>query len=854
MIDSVALNRGAEPLPPHNSDAEESVIGSLLIDPEAMEAVADILTADVFYHPRNRDVYAAMERLHSRHQPTDFVMVCDELERSGNFEGIGGVGYLSRILTSVPTSLHVVYYAEVVARTAKQRGLIAAGQRIRMLGYQDTDDWDAMLAQADQVLRAVTGQVAVKGLTHVRPAADAYLESIGTVQDDGRKGVVSSGFIMLDRLLGGLFGGDLLLLAARPSVGKSAAALGIAAHVGIALQMGVVLFSLEMSRLQVAGRLLAALANLDVARLREGKVSGDDYERIADALDQLTDATLWIDDSSSLSLRELEIRARRLHAEHPLALVIVDYLQLVHATGENRVQQVSAISRGLKALAGELGCPVLALSQLSRAIESRPDHKPLLSDLRECLTADATVIDAQTGDLIAIGDLQRGTTILGVQQSSQRVVPAMVADVWPVGERDVWRLTTRTGAEIRATNNHPLLTPTGWKALEEIKVGDVVATARRVPSNAGFTDERLRLLGYMAGNGTCMDLRGVGCCTPDDDVAADIRYIIGRHWPEITIREKPQRHESPFHDLSFARLYENGYGKPHGNPIRNWLEDIGVAGSRDREKTVPACVFTAGKSGAREFLKGYLATDGCVTRKEQRGAVRFDTTSHQLALQVRLLLLRLGVVAIIGRPAMNSKSTQPMYRITVAQSPENLRRLADELSLTPGKKGRLLRQLATELPTDERPGYSIFALPTEVSMLAATHGGWRHQGKTMSRAAARSMADLTGDSQLRAWADSDLLWETVRSIEPDGHEMTYDLRVPATGCFLANGVVVHNSGSLEQDADVVIFLSRDDAYDKDSERKGIVDVIVAKARNGPTGAGELIFVSKSAKFADLERR
>jgi replicative DNA helicase len=395
--DAPTLNRGAEVLPPHSTDAEESVLGSLLIDPAAMLAVADQLHAEDFYHAKSRTLFAAFERLHTRQVEIDFTTVMDELERTHELDDLGGVSYLSGLLGTVPTSIHVEHYAAIVARTAVLRRLIQAGTEITKLGYADTDDLDRTLSEADRLLGKVTRQRGAANWLSITDASLAFLESIqvGEAGDEGvSSAAVPTGFQDLDRLLGGFHAGDLVILAARPGFGKSSLALGIADTVARHQQRSVGLFTLEMSGLQIAGRLLSALADVDVARLREGRVGAAELRRISEAHDRLAEMPLWIDDSSSLSLRELEIRARRLHAEHPLSLLVVDYLQLVHSSGENRVQAIGAISRALKGLAGELGCPVLALSQLSRSVEHRSPHIPQLSDLRESgdLEQDADLV------------------------------------------------------------------------------------------------------------------------------------------------------------------------------------------------------------------------------------------------------------------------------------------------------------------------------------------------------------------------------------------------------------------------------------------------------------------------------
>lgn len=385
-IEPLALERGFEPLPPHNTEAEESVLGSLLIDPEAVEAVVAFLHPEDFYHPRNRAIFAAMVRLFERRQPTDFVMACDELERSGELESVGGVGYLSRILTVVPTSVHVEYYGHVVERTAVMRRLISAAGRIAAIGYEDHAEIASALERAEQELFRVTQVRVARDFQHIRDVLAEYLEQIqpAGVEEQAVRAGIPSGFIDLDRILGGLQRSDLVILAARPSLGKTALALNIARNTGVRFNLRTAIFSVEMSRYQLAQRFLATESGVDSTRIREGRLSETEVRRLSEAFDVLGAAPIYVDDTPSIGITELRGKARRLHSEEPLDLVIVDYIQLVGGSSrENRVQEMSEVSRSLKTLARELHVPVLALSQLSRAVESRSPHIPMLSDLRD---------------------------------------------------------------------------------------------------------------------------------------------------------------------------------------------------------------------------------------------------------------------------------------------------------------------------------------------------------------------------------------------------------------------------------------------------------------------------------------
>lgn len=384
-VEPLAVDRSFEPLPPHNSEAEESVLGSLLIDPEAVEVVVPFLRPEDFYHPRNRDIYAATLRLFERRQPTDFVMVCDELERAGDLDRVGGVAYLSRILTVVPTAIHVEHYARVVERTAVMRRLIASAGRIAAIAYEDHADVPSALERAESELFSVTQYRVTRDFVLLRDLLAEYLEDIqlGVGAEPVRPGI-PTGFIDLDRILGGFQRSDLVILAARPSLGKTALALNIARNAGVRFNFTTAMFSVEMSRSQVAQRFLSTESGVDSTRIREGRLSETEIRKLSEALEVLSGAPIYIDDTPAIGITELRAKARHLHAEHPLDLLIVDYLQLVGgSTHENRVQEMSEVSRSLKGLARELSIPVLALSQLSRAVEGRSPHIPMLSDLRD---------------------------------------------------------------------------------------------------------------------------------------------------------------------------------------------------------------------------------------------------------------------------------------------------------------------------------------------------------------------------------------------------------------------------------------------------------------------------------------
>jgi replicative DNA helicase len=396
-IDDLVREAAPGPLPPSNPDAEESVLGAALIDREAVGKVAAFLRPEDFYRERNGNIYAAMLALYDRREPVDYMTLSDELGRRGQLEAVGGIFYLGRLLEIVPTSLHVEEYGRIVERTALMRRLISAGGKIAALGYSDAYDVDTTLEKAEQLLLQISSKRSTRDFESLGDVLRAYLEQLEQLQSGDRTLYgVPSGFVDLDKLLGGLQRSDLIILAARPAMGKTSLALNIAANAAIKYRATVGMFSLEMSNGQLAARLLSTETGIDSTRLRGGRLNEQESRRLAHSLGVLSEASIYVDDTPGLSIMELRSKARRLQADAGCDLIIIDYLQLVEGSRnrDNRVQEISEISRSLKGLARELHIPVLALSQLSRAVESRSPHIPMLSDLRESgsIEQDADVV------------------------------------------------------------------------------------------------------------------------------------------------------------------------------------------------------------------------------------------------------------------------------------------------------------------------------------------------------------------------------------------------------------------------------------------------------------------------------
>jgi replicative DNA helicase len=390
-----------ERTPPHNLEAEMSVLGSCLIDPDAIIKIADKLKPEDFYKEAHGKIYAAMLELYERREPIDVLAVTNKLKEQNTLEEVGGAATVTSLAAAVPTAGHVMHYAQIVQRKATLRRLISVAAEITTLGFEEDADVEETLDKAEQKLFSISQKYLRPQFAPIKKVLEETFARIDELhRGEGSLRGIPTGFRDLDNYLAGLQRSDLIILASRPSLGKTTLALDIARHVAVEEKVPVGIFSLEMSKEQLVDRLLCAQARVDLWRMRTGKLSAegenDDFSRIGVAMGVLSEAPIYIDDSATNNVMEMRTLARRLQAEHGVGLIIIDYLQLMAGSRawEGRVQEVSEISRALKNLARELNIPVLALSQLSRAVESRSPQIPRLADLRESgsIEQDADVV------------------------------------------------------------------------------------------------------------------------------------------------------------------------------------------------------------------------------------------------------------------------------------------------------------------------------------------------------------------------------------------------------------------------------------------------------------------------------
>ena len=575
MAQELNFSAFSNSLPPQNVEAEESILGGILLDPEAIGRVADLLRPEAFYINAHKDIYKAALALHNQGKPTDLMSVTTWLYDRELLEKVGGQSKLAQLVDRTVSAVNIDRYAVLVMDKYLRRQLIQAGNEIVQLGYETSIELETVLDQAEQKIFSLTQKRPQQGLTPISETLVQTFQEIETRNQDLAIPGLPSNFYDLDAMTGGFQRSDLIIVAGRPSMGKTSFALGIARN--IAEKLPVAIFSLEMSKEQLAQRLLASEAGIESNYLRTGRISQNQWEPLSHALGTLSELPIYIDDTANQTVMQMRSQVRRLQAEQggKLGLVLIDYLQLMEGSGsENRVQELSRITRSLKGLARELSVPVIALSQLSRSVEARTNKRPMMSDLREsgCLSGDSLVTLADSGVQVPIRDLvgKSGFTVWALNEATMKLERAVVSNAFSTGVKPIFRLKTCLGRTIRATGNHKFLTIHGWRRLDELAEGSDIALPRCLPSLSveWMSNAELALFGHLIGDG-CTLPRHVMYRTREEDLAHTVAsrgvevfvksneiYPLANsdiYWDEVVSIEAEG--ETEVYDLTVPRLH-----------------------------------------------------------------------------------------------------------------------------------------------------------------------------------------------------------------------------------------------------------------------------------------------------------
>lgn len=895
MLGKASTNIGLGKLPPQATDLEEAVLGALMLEKDALTTVIEILKPENFYKESHQLVYEAILQLFDNSEPVDLLTVTNQLRKNGNIEKVGGTYFISGLTQRVNSAANIEFHARIIAEQAIKRELIQIASEIETEAYEDTTDTFVLLDKMEQRIFGVSESNIRKNYADMRSIMREAISDLESkkLRKDGLTGV-PTGFSALDRITSGWQKSDLVIIAARPAMGKTAFVLSALRNAAVDFGHSVAIFSLEMSAVQLVNRLISAEAQLDSEKIKKGNLADYEWEQLYHKTTSLTEASIFIDDTPALSIREMRSKCRRLKAQHNIELIIIDYLQLMsgdstkNASG-NREQEIASISRAMKNLAKELEVPVIALSQLSRAVESRGgDKRPQLSDLREsgCLTGDTLIYNTQTGESIPIAALVQSKQEANCNEKVEcrprdtfenfkvsavdeqlKLSSYGISNAFYSGKKETFEITTRTGRKIKASANHPFLKLQGWTRLDQLLVGDKIAVPRKLgatqPANPLSFNE-LILLAHLLGDGCILPRQSYHYTSADWNNIA----IVQKAAKELFgIEGKTVRQKNWWH-YYLTSPYRLTHGKKH--PITLWYEQLGISRVRSYEKQIPASVFQCDEDKVALFLMHLWATDGNISYKSQRSSIYYASSSATLASQVQHLLLRLGIQSSCKESA--SKKYRTMYHVQIYGSNEQLVFLRKIGCY--GERGKIIPEMICALEEFKtNPNYDV--IPKEAWKQSITmykeisNMSWRQFAQAMnmqycgstlfksgiSRQRMQQIYQILPFARLKNLAESDVLWDEIIAIRPLGVQDVYDITVDDVHNFVANDIITHNS--IEQDADMVMFLYRPEYYGFNEDEngqsvQGTGEVIISKHRNGALDTVRLKFIGKYTKFTNLD--
>lgn len=854
-------------LPPQNLEAEQAVLGSVMIDNDAINRVVEFAEPEDFYRESHRKIFKAMLELSEKSEPIDLVTLTDHLKGKGELDAAGGTTYLSLLVDSIPTAANVAHYSKIVRQKSILRRLIHGATEIVSMGYQDQVDVDQFLDQSEKVIFDIAQKRIKQSFYLMKDIVKVSFRQIEMLSEKQELVTgVPTGFTDLDRMTAGFQSSDLIIAAGRPSMGKTAFALSLVANASLRHKVPCAIFSLEMSKEQLVQRLLCMEARIDSSKLRGGFLTESDWPRLTRAAGELSEAPIYVDDTPAINILEMRAKARRLQKEHGLGLIVVDYLQLMRGlggSGDSREREISEISRSLKALAKELQVPIIALSQLNRAVENRKPPIPIMADLRECVVGD-TLVSLADGCRVPIRELVGKTPEVWSMTENKKIVSMPSECVWSVGKKSVFEINFASGRRLVATAKHRLYGVSGWVRVDDLKTGDRLAIVRKIPEpheTLSWPEPWLVLLGHLVGDGSYLSGQPLRYTTASEENSQAVTQAS----ESLGSTVKRYKGRGQWHQL----LISNNGNRWHPQGVRKWLRDLGIFGQRSHEKRLPTDVFRLNDKQIAILLCHLWATDGSIFVRQPgaKGAPRiyFSTCSEGLAKDVSVLLLRLGIVARLRK--VLHQTARPVYTVDVSGTASMKLFLSAVSAFGPRvsqaqKLSTLIENISENTNVDTLPQESFEMVKEEMknqgisqrrmaSLRGTSYGGASHFSFAPSRELFSEYADILQNERLKDICSEEIFWDRVVSIIPAGEQEVFDLTVPGTASWLTDGIVSHNSGAIEQDADVIIFLYREEVYDKETLNKGVAEIIIGKQRNGPIGTVRLAFLNNITRFENL---
>lgn len=821
-------------VPPQAKDIEEVILGALMLDINCVSIAMAKVFPEMFYIDAHSRIFSSIRNLYDKNIPIDIINVIEQLKKDENLEAVGGPYFITRLTNSVVSGANIESHILVLSEMfLKRQTILICGEGIQDAYEYETDAFD-IISKVDDSIQKMQEKVLTGSQKDISYYGMKTLEQHAITKQTGVLGV-PTGLIEIDKTICGLVAPDLIIIAARPGQGKTSLALSITYNASILNKVPCAWFSLEMDGVQLVRRLASIDTGISHEIIRTGKTSKDEDYLFGSSINKISNSKIFIEDKVNITVRDIRTRSAILKKKHKIEFIVVDYIQLMNGIdtkNKNREQIISDISRGLKTVSKELEMPVIALSQLSRAVEARTDKMPILSDLRECLPTSEYVYTPE-------GPVKIGTRPEKIITCNDRNVISSCEFI-EKKYNTVYCVKTQFG-QFRATANHLVLTGIGWKKVCDLIPGrDVIASPKYIPhANKGYLPHG-RMLGLLIGNGSLSGTPGlIYRCELD----AFVREAAAKFGVQVQYR-KNQKSANVF-DTYLSNGVESGCTI---NPLMKWLRELGLEGKTCHNKFIPESYLGSSDETHRDLLQGLWESDGTVTV----GVAKYATVSEILARQVGWLLLTIGVRSTVNLyndiwEVRCSKTDNENMRVVVDN---NLRfgnlSIPSEDYIDPAPS--IFIELANELISN-----------TVVRLQKKTTGGFKSISKSRFKKLTENYPIPTIDQSPYMQLEN-IGWGRLQSVEKEtGEVRVCDLHVPFTHNFITNGIVVHNSGAIEQDADEVIFLMRPEYYHmtddvtiggREYSVSGLTITSIAKNRHGATKNVALNFRGSTMHFTN----
>jgi len=821
-------------LPPMVPDLEEAVLGAILLEKNSIQNILDILTPECFYVDAHKEIFRVVRYMYSNGQPIDILTVTEELKKQGQLEIVGGAYFVTKLTNRVSSAANMMSHSMIIIEKYILREFIKIAGELGSKSFDDdANPWEIKddISNRLMVLTDVSGG---KSARHISKSLEQSRELLDNAVFNQRQlgegeqvklNGIPTGFILLDKKTNGWQKTDFIILAARPGMGKTAFVLNTA-KAAAESKKPVLIFSLEMGHISLVQRVQSADSGVPLEVILRGTPEDYQFERLSHGIGRLYDLPIWIDDRANISIGMIETQARKFKKQNGIELIIIDYLQLIKSkVAGNRESEISDISRRLKQLAKELDLPIIALAQLSREVERRPDKIPQLSDLREsgCLIGETLINCPETNEYLPIATLvnEKGFKVFSTDYTKTVVTEA--AKCFATGTKEAFEMVLKDGRRIGATSNHKFLTQKGWVQLGDLKPKDKIAipiSSEDVKDN--YIPEEISLIGHFIANGSAVKSQPIRYAQNilDNDLTEKVisDAIIATHNRVNPYYKDTISEASKFRTIFFKPTFHLTHGKT--SPIADILRKYGLWDKRAKDKFIPSEFLYLSHSNTCILLKSLFSGDGTVNYKEKNGRkslkISYSSSSVQLITGIQLLLQRVGIVSFFNYIENDKK--QGWYSLYISGK-SNMELFVKNIGFWNKRKNDIMVD------------------------------GWE-----------RSKNILAGWNTYTFNEQRTICYMPIKSIESIGLRKVYDIEVPKLHNFVANGIIVHNS--LEQDADIIAFLFRFEYYFHDNmdveigkkhyPPKNLAELIIAKYRNGSTGSIPLKFYGYKMLFTDYE--